>query len=248
MPSTTESRLVRGYPPASLLIFAFVLVFLSGCVQQTPGLDQPLRPVAARQTYSYVADVKPVLEQKCIACHGCYDAPCQLKLTSSEGLTRGATEKAVYSSARLIDASPTRLFTDAQTTAQWRKKKFFSVLNERGGNPDDNLQQSLLYRMIKLGKDHPLPANSPVPENIELGLSRKNECPSTSEFEHYAKKKPQQGMPLAITGLGDTEYEVLQTWIKEGAVIDEMPSFLTTEEQTSIQQWETFLNQTSLKG
>ena len=30
--------------------------------------------------------VKPVPERRCIVCHGCYDAPCQLKLSSNEGL------------------------------------------------------------------------------------------------------------------------------------------------------------------
>jgi hypothetical protein len=244
----TEIKNVQGYPVASMLIFAFALVFLLSCAEQTPVLDQPSSPVVVPQTYSYVADVKPILEQKCIACHGCYDAPCQLKLTSGEGLARGATKKPVYSSSRLLDAAPTRLFTDAQTTLQWREKEFFSVLNEQSGSPEDNLQYSLLYSMIKLGRNHPLLPDSAVPEDIELGLFRNNECPTLAEFDHYAKRKPQQGMPLAITGLGDTEYDVLQTWIAEGAVIDEMPSVPTAEERARIQQWEAFFNQTSLKG
>ena len=39
---------------------------------------------------SWADDVQPVLEKRCVVCHGCFDAPCQLKLTSYEGLVRGA--------------------------------------------------------------------------------------------------------------------------------------------------------------
>ena len=36
------------------------------------------------------------------------------------------------------------------------------------------------------------------------------------EFQDYARKKPEQGMPLAITGLNEREYATLRQWIKEG--------------------------------
>lgn len=48
-------------------------------------------------------------------CHGCYDAPCQLLLSSHEGFERGGSKKAVYDSDRLTAAKPTRLFLDAAT-------------------------------------------------------------------------------------------------------------------------------------
>jgi hypothetical protein len=77
--------------------------------------------------------------------------------------------------------------------------------------------------MIEFGREHPLPANSPVPEEIALGLARENECPVPGEFDKYAHKKPQQGMPLAMAGLSDREYDTLRQWVFEGAVIDEQP-------------------------
>lgn len=39
---------------------------------QTPG--------GSSGAVSYRDDVRPVLERRCVVCHGCYDAPCQLKL------------------------------------------------------------------------------------------------------------------------------------------------------------------------
>ncbi len=200
------------------------------------------------QTYSYQKDIKPILEQKCIACHGCYDAPCQLKLTSSEGLARGATKKTVYDGERLFAIKPTRLFVDAKTSSEWRKKEFFPVLNEGGAGSQDNLDYSLLYKMITLGKDHPVKQGSIIPEYIKLGLKRENECPQLSGFDDYARDKPQQGMPLAITGLSDIEYKTFKTWIEEGALLDDLHAPLLKAEEDSILQWEDFFNQTSKRN
>jgi len=44
----------------------------------------------SQQPVSYNHDIKPLLEKRCVVCHSCYDAPCQLKLSSGEGITRGA--------------------------------------------------------------------------------------------------------------------------------------------------------------
>jgi hypothetical protein len=230
------------------IIAALTLLVLS-CMQPATIYDMDVQPaVSISQTYSYAQDVKPILEQKCIACHACYDAPCQLILTSAEGLLRGASKKPVYDSERLKDMAPTRLFTDAQSDAGWRQKGFFSAVNARGGSLDNNLEYSLLYDMIELGRAHPLAANAPVPEDIELGLTRKNECPVPGEFAKYARKKPLQGMPLAITGLTDSEYQTLRQWILEGAVIDAKPFALGQAEQAQIRQWEAFFNSSALKN
>jgi Fatty acid cis/trans isomerase (CTI) len=230
-------------------LIAGLILLISGCMQPQ-AVDEigPGPTVSATQTYSYTRDIKPVLDQKCIACHACYDAPCQLKLSSAEGLLRGATRKQVYDSGRLKDVAPTRLFVDARNTAGWRDKGFYSLLNEQGGPLDNNLEQSLLYNMIELGREHPLAANAAVPDDIKLGLQRKNECPLPAEFERYAEKKPLQGMPLAITGLDESEFQTLRQWIREGAVIDATPVLPGPEEQQQIDQWEAFFNRPALKN
>ncbi len=71
---------------------------------------------------SYSQDVKPILDTRCVVCHACYDAPCQLKLSSFEGLDRGASKHPVYDTERFKAAEPSRLFIDATDTAQWRQK------------------------------------------------------------------------------------------------------------------------------
>ncbi|WP_313430408.1 hypothetical protein, partial [Pseudomonas sp.] len=39
---------------------------------------------------SYTRDIQPIFTEKCVACHACNDAACQLKLESPEGAVRGA--------------------------------------------------------------------------------------------------------------------------------------------------------------
>ena len=188
----------KNFPIGAWAVAAITLL-LAGCMQSGIA-EKELEPtVSKQQTYSFTNDVKPILDQKCIACHACYDAPCQLKLTSAEGLMRGATDKAVYNGARLRRADPTRLFVDAHGRSQWREKGFFSVFNDRGGSLDNNLSDSVFFRMIELGRAHPLTPNTAVPENIELGPARENQCSVPGDFDDYAEDKPLQGMPLAMT-------------------------------------------------
>lgn len=191
---------------------------------------------AAFSDMSYQRDIRPILEQKCIACHGCYDAPCQLKLETPQGLDRGASKALVYDGARTETVAPTRLFIDAQSTEQWRQRNFFSVL---ASHDDGN---GLMQKMLELGYAQPFEPNQKLPNDIALGIARKNTCPDASEFRRYEKKHPLEGMPLGTTGLTDAEYATLQTWFNQGAPIDEEVIILSVAEKKSIAQWEALLN------
>src|SRR6187401_2037859 len=81
------------------------------------GRPDPARyeaPVASASARTDWEKVEGVLDRRCVVCHACYDAPCQLKLTSYEGVTRGASKASVYA-PHLANAPLTRLFVDAQT-------------------------------------------------------------------------------------------------------------------------------------
>jgi hypothetical protein len=228
------------------LLISFLLFF--GCSHLRVSEPDLPRPISQEQTYSYTRDIKPILEQKCMPCHSCYDAPCQLMQTSHEGLLRGVTKQKVYDSARLLEAEPTRLFMDAQTTEQWRSKGFYSVFNARGGDLDDNLDFSVFYRMIKLGKENAFSPNSSIPDHIKLGLARKNQCRSPGAFTYFAKKRPLQGMPMGMTRVTDQEFSIIEEWVHQGSVVDEVYLPPTEEELERINQWEAFLNREPLKN
>lgn len=59
-------------------------------------------------------DIKPVLEKRCIVCHGYYDAPCQLKLTAHAGALRGPSKLKVYDKKRFDWQQPTRLLVSVR--------------------------------------------------------------------------------------------------------------------------------------
>lgn len=106
---------------------------------------------AAIAEVSYQLDIKPILDKKCVVCHACFDAPCQLNLTHALGLERGANRQPVYDGLRVTPASPTRLHFDAKTVEQWRQKNFFSILPEDRNNAGNKKMSILEYLLIDRG-------------------------------------------------------------------------------------------------
>ncbi len=181
-----------------------------------------------------------------MVCHGCYDAPCQLKLDSPEGIQRGATRAVVYDSARVLEAAPTRLFVDANSVAAWRTKDFFSVLNEGEQSSQSNLDNSILYRMLKLKIEQPLP-EGPLPAAIDTSLDREAFCPRNDDFERYANEHPLQGMPFGLPPLSDAEFSKVKSWLETGARVATPPP-LSTKAEKERAEWERFLNRSDMKS
>lgn len=231
----------RSRPLFTVFAIAVTALLVYAC-SQVPVYDNPQPLVAMNQTYDYQDDIRPIFEAKCIACHGCYDAPCQLKLTSAEGVDRGASPLPVYDGGRLEDMAPTRLGMDAITTADWRRKGFFSVLHGDVEGALDARDTSVLYQMIELGHQNPLPANSRIPDDVTLGIARQQSCPTIGAFPDYAEDHPHGGMPFAATGLTDEEYARLRTWIAEGAVTHPPEDSPGKAEQAAVDRWEAFFN------
>ncbi|WP_339531319.1 fatty acid cis/trans isomerase [Pseudomonas mucidolens] len=186
---------------------------------------------------SYTRDIQPIFTEKCVACHACYDSACQLNLGSAEGATRGASKMPVYDGERSRAAPTTRLFYDAMGRTDWQRKGFYSVLDAQGS------QAALMARMLELGHSTPLAPNAKLPAEIVLGLNRQNMCPLPGEFEAYAGAHPKEGMPLAVTGLTDQQYQTLQRWLASGAPIDEQSLAPSATETVQVRQWENLFNQ-----
>jgi uncharacterized membrane protein len=142
-----------------LILFIITLLTVSACATkkesitvQQATVDLSLLQTLPEENISYDDKVRPVLERRCVVCHGCYDAPCQLKLSSPAGIRRGASKVKVYNGARFTAMPPTRLYIDAKTTEEWRSKDFHSVLNEGEDSPVHNLDQSVMYKMLRLSR------------------------------------------------------------------------------------------------
>ncbi|PTS84308.1 peptidylprolyl isomerase [Pseudomonas sp. HMWF032] len=190
----------------------------------------------AAEPISYSRDIQPIFTKNCVACHACYDAACQLNLGSGEGVLRGASKATVYNGTRTQAQATTRLFVDAHGEAAWRRKDFVSVLDQQGS------QAALMARMLELGHQQPFAANSKLPAGLAIGINRVNQCPLPQEFEAFARKNPQAGMPFAVTGLSEADYQTLQRWLAEGAPVDQQTLQASAAEAQQIANWDAFMN------
>jgi hypothetical protein len=238
-----NARLAIGYAP----VLGLMLVALSSCVQ-APEPDTGVLPAAAPVSATAGAGApgfraaQEVFDARCAVCHGCYDAPCQVVLTSPEGVSRGASKEAVYDGTRLLDVAPSRLFVDATTTAGWRERGFFSVLGETT-DPADNLMKL----MLELGAAHSFAAGDKLPDAVDLEITRELSCAKPDEFADYVQEHPLGGMPYGTASLSEAEQATLAGWMAAGAPTDVLRKPLRARARAEMASWETFLNGTTLK-
>lgn len=205
--------------------------------------DHPMAPPAGQ---SYAQTIQPILDRRCVACHACYDGPCQLKTTAWEGLARGASKTPVYDASRLLAATPSRLFVDADKPSEWRERGFFPVLNEHAPTPEANRTAGLMYRLLMLKQQHPLPTEGVVGGGLDFSIGRSAMCPAGPEIDHYERAMPQGGMPFGLPGLSAAEHNTLTRWLEQGAPY-EGPAAPTPLAMQRVAQWERFFNGDSLK-
>jgi hypothetical protein len=209
---------------------------LGACVQ-TVLLPVPVAP--QKERVSYVDEVQPILDRRCVVCHSCYNAPCQLKLSSYEGTDRGGSKLAVYDSARLVSQDPTRLFFDARTTEEWRKKSFHSVTDSR---VEGLANDSILLHLLEAKRQAPVSRGEYRPEAADLTCSA-----DSRELGAFLARNPQQGMPFGFPPISDAEYQTLASWLAQGArgpTPAEQKRLTMPSESVAaeIAKWEEFLN------
>lgn len=193
----------------------------------------------------FLTEVKPIIDNRCVVCHACYDAPCQLKMSSVEGIDRGSSKELIYQGTRLTAATPHRLFEDAQTTQEWRELGFSPVLNERIQTPTANLEAGLIARMLMQKESHPLPDQKQL-EGFDFAVDRSQVCPTIEEYDQYLQDYPTWGMPYGMPNLDAGEYSTLINWLQDGAKMN-APLPLTAEQLDLVEQYETLLNKSPRK-
>jgi hypothetical protein len=240
----------RGLHLVILLALWFGLLSCSSTppspIAEKIDLDYGLLATTPEEPILYGERIKPLLERRCVVCHGCVDAPCQLKFSSHEGLTRGASKKRVYDGERIRGTAPSRLFIDANSTAEWRAKGFHPVLAEDAHNREENLQQSMMYQMLRLKQLHPQARTGKLSDDLDIRLNRDQVCPKRDEFDKFSKEHSSWGMPYAMPNLSDAEYRTLVQWLAQGAPAPPaaQPSAAAA---LQIKDWETFFNDRSAK-
>lgn len=227
------------------LIFIVTVVISSMFLGCATTLPQAVKVEMSDKKIDFLQDVKPILDKRCVSCHSCYNSPCQAKFSSFEGVDRGGSKLLVYDALRFKAMQPTRLFIDAKSAEEWRKKGFYSLTQKFDNNESYN--DSIMMHMLYDKKAHPKVIGSYKPESDKLT------CPKNlQEMGEYLQDKPNHGMPYGMPAIEDAEYDTLAQWIARGAKgpTQEQQAKLvapTKQAQMAIEKWEAFLNESDAK-
>ncbi len=199
------------------------------------------------QTISYSKDIKPILDTRCVACHACYDAPCQLKLTAYDGVARGGSKDRVYNHKSLREGKLSRLFFDAHSVAEWREQGFHSVLADANATKSNPAQSSTLTGLLDLKSEYE--KRNPEIEYDDLPIDDQTswQCAADrEEFLDFAEEYPARGMPYGLPAISQAQQAQISSWVAGGA-LDDTDYSLTKSEQTRVVMWERWLNADDLK-
>ena len=261
-----------------LSCLAFVLFIFSpavrGLVAETPIYDVGNRTHASHAPDYYLDHIQPILSSRCVACNGCYEAPCQLNFESYEGLRRGYNPEPIYASSRIREVKPTRMI-DARSVPEWREKGFFPVVSSSGDEPEnatDDPKASLMYELL----DQSAKNNAPGFDFLKLLDLQKSindtsvyQCMATPSqwtghfqdpannpwkvkpYEQFISENPLAGMPFGLPQLSSEDHHALAQWIEDGAKGPSKSAEVDLESPARpeiVAAWEDFLNGDSLKA
>lgn len=192
----------------------------------------------------YLDEIQPILAERCVTCHACTTSPCQMKLTSYEGVMRGANKHNVFKNTVLASSTgPTRM-KDAKTEAEWRDKGFFSVTE--GG------KESILYKLLEHGKDNEAGFDLREPYKLYDGKASELDFQCVEKREIASRvSKPGTGMPFGLSAIPDAEYAKLLSWAERGAPgpsAEAQKTLATARDAAAVAEWEAFFNQDSPKA
>ena len=204
------------------------------------GGIQSAHAQSAPERDDYYTRIQPIFDNRCVACHSCFNAPCQLNLQSYSGLARGATKLNVYDASRPKSVAPTRLDIDGRSVADWRAKGFFDVVG------DSDPARTLLMQLVRLRAQHP----SGQPRK---SAGESNFCPADSNSgANLARNNPEVGMPYGLPPLSESEIASLGAWVSRGAPGPSPESLasrraIPSELQPQVRAWESLFNGGTLR-
>lgn len=197
----------------------------------------------------FLDEVQPVLAQRCVTCHSCGDSPCQLKLSSYEGLLRGSNEDNLYATRILsvdeeydpqhLDHGRVRdldsgLVRYDDTEEKWRDVDFYSVTAHE--------TDSILARVVTEAQDR----TTSFDQAFEVGKSldgRKFECLESDSPD--GEDLVGRAMPLGLPQISTDDSDAMLSWLDEGAAPlsdDAQRGLGAPANPEAVKEWEALLN------
>ena len=153
----------------------------------------------------------------------------------------------VYDASRLLAAEPSRLYVDADKPSEWRTRGFFPVLNERAATPEANRTAGLMYRLLMLKSQHPMPGDSDAAaSDFEPRPGAAAACVADTGIDAFEQASPKAGMPYGLPGIDGAEQRTLMRWLEQGARYEGPPPLPAASAQR-VALWERFFNGDSAK-
>lgn len=221
------------------IIILVVLCFISVGNPAKATSQPPAQQAVFLEADFYSKQIQPIFDSRCLACHSCFNAPCQLNLQNFEGFLRGASNLNVYDGTRINSVEPTRLWVDAHGD-EWRKKGFFPI--STSVNPDENL----FFQITQLRSLNP---TKPVTKQV----AATQVCPKNmNDFRQIEKTSRELGMPYGLPALSKEQLQTLEKWVRAGTPgptieqqneAKEIPALLLKQ----VRKWEKFLNESHRK-
>lgn len=192
------------------------------------------RLVSAGSDY-YLDNIQTVFAKRCMVCHSCSESPCQLKLDSYIGVRRGLTELNPYA-YNLTPSEPT-FWEDQYSASEWRNHGFSSVLEK-----DTADASPMMLAALQAGRTN---VPGAFPRFTDKTTYQDWTCPATStDYNGFIKDHPDWGMPFGLPLIPEAEYNLLASWLKNGAPgpSAEMAQKITEPTVPEvINRWENFL-------
>lgn len=216
-----------------IVTFCFISVVMAGVFPVFASAKEP-------DFDFYSQRVQPIFNNRCLSCHSCFNAPCQLNLQNFEGFARGATKLNVYNGSRLKAVEPSRIWIDEKSTDGWRKKGFFDV--HTSNDPAENV----FFSVTKLRSTQPNLV-------VKTAVAEAQMCAATmTEQKALEKSAPERGMPYGLPPLASVDLSTLESWIQNGAPGPSDKSkkqfqALSEKSLKQVREWEKFLNGEDLR-
>lgn len=218
----------------------FLLSDFASGPSSAPTTDRSLERATAS---TYLAEIQPIFNKRCVACHGCLGSPCNLKLTSFRATERGAMGRNPYS-IHLEDYQRTGLDV-VRTTDEWRKRGFYPVLS-RGGSKLENRYRSLLYQMVEAGTRYNKPGFSRKPLMPVYTNRYNHQCRATPDgLKAHLIENPAAGMPFGLPALDENEFKAVRDWVAAGSpgpTDAELHAAKKVNNAAAVLAWERFFN------
>ncbi|MEY4616955.1 MAG: hypothetical protein RJB66_1915 [Pseudomonadota bacterium] len=205
-------------------LILFLFTFFVSCTANNRIDSNQNRAIASfsvDQEHLFRDQIQPIFDKRCVVCHACTEAPCQLHLDSYSGLRRGATYTEL--GANILYTPPTRE-KDGKSITEWRLKNFFPVIPDPHQEYHDNntlppprdSDVSLLYRFIELGSENNK-AGFALEPTIDARKKSHTCAPNLAAFEGLTKEHTWVGMPYGFPGLRSEQLALIKKWIDQGA-------------------------------